>query len=291
VKVRFWGVRGSFATPGPEYLRYGGNTSAVEVIARTGDRLLLDLGTGVTELAKELMAGDFATGGGTLPILLTHTHIDHIQGLPFFTPFFIKGNTIRILGAESSGLPLSQTLQNQLNPHYSPLYGLENMAAGVSIEPIGPGTSLPVAGFEVAADLMPHGGMDVLSFRVTCDGATVVLMTDVEHPEEGPFPPAVALARDADLLIHDGMFNDEEYEARKGWGHSSVSQALAVAEAAGVGRLALFHHSPDAPDSEIDNTVAAIAARASMPVFGAAEGAPIDVMRRRPTRRDTKTGV
>ena len=98
MRVRFWGVRGSFATPGPEFLRYGGNTSAVEVANERGDRLLLDLGTGVTELAKELMAGEYGKGGGTLPVLLTHTHIDHIQGLPFFTPFFIKGNQIRILG-------------------------------------------------------------------------------------------------------------------------------------------------------------------------------------------------
>jgi len=282
VKVRFWGVRGSFATPGPEFLRYGGNTSAVEVVNRAGVRLLLDLGTGVTELAKQLMSGDYGKGAGALPVLLTHTHIDHIQGLPFFTPFFIKGNTIRILGGQLSHAPLESLLQNQLNPHYSPLYGLENLAAGVSVETIGAGTSLPVEGFEVSAERMPHGGIDSLSYRIRADGATVVFMTDVEHPPEGPFAPGLALARDADLLIHDAMFSDVEYEARKGWGHSSVSQAVALAEAAGVRRLALFHHSPDAPDDEIDRIVQYARTRASMPVFGAAEGSAIDVGSPRP---------
>jgi len=290
VRVRFWGVRGSFATPGPEYLRYGGNTSAVEVVNSDGDRILLDLGTGATEFAKQLITGEYGKGGGTLPVLLTHTHIDHIQGLPFFTPFFVKGNQIRILGGQLSHAPLESVLQNQLNPHYSPLYGLENLAAGVSVETIMPGTSLPVDGFEVSAALMPHGGIDSMSYRITADGVTVVLMTDVEHPENGPFPPAVQLAGGADLLIHDAMFSDVEYEARKGWGHSSVSQAVEMAEAAGARRLALFHHSPDAPDIEIDEIVEFAAARASMPVFGAAEGPAVDVGNPRP-RTPTARGI
>ena len=281
MKVRFWGTRGAFATPGSEFLRYGGNTSAVEVTSASGARLLLDLGTGATEFAKNLMGAEYGSGGGTLPVLLTHTHIDHIQGLPFFTPFFIKGNKIRILGGQLSHAPLEQVLQTQLNPHYSPLYGLENLAAGVSVETIGPATSLPVEGFEVAADLMPHGGIDTLSYRISADGETIVFMTDIEHPEDGPFPAAVKLAANADLLIHDGMFSDVEYDARKGWGHSSVSQALACAEAAGARSLALFHHSPDAPDAEIDEIVDELRARASIPVFAAAEGPAFPVSPRR----------
>ncbi len=278
MKVRFWGVRGSFATPGREFLRYGGNTSAVEVQADSGARLLLDLGTGATEMAKSLMAAEHGSGDGALPVLLTHTHIDHIQGLPFFTPFFIKGNKIRILGGQlAHAAPLEQVLQNQLNPHYSPLYGLENLAAGVSVEQISPGSSLPVDGFEVSCALMPHGGIDTLSYRITADGVSVVFMTDIEHPEDGPYAPAVELARGADLLVHDAMFSDIEYEARKGWGHSSVSQAVAAGMAAGVRQLALFHHSPDATDDEIDALVAEASTKSSIPVFGAAEGAPITV--------------
>lgn len=281
MRVRFWGVRGSFATPGPQFLRYGGNTSAVEIVNDAGRRLLIDLGTGATELAKELMAGEFGRGRGELPVLLTHTHIDHIQGLPFFTPFFIKGNRIRILGGRVAHAPLEQVLQMQLNPHYSPLYGLENLAAGVSVETIEPSSSLPIEGFEVACDRVPHGGMDTMAFRITADGVTVVHMTDIEHPEDGPYGPAVHLARDADLLIHDAMFSDFEYDARRGWGHSAVSHALACAEAAGARALALFHHSPDATDDDIDALVGEIAARATIPVFGAAEGVDVPVGRGR----------
>src|SRR5687768_16392313 len=145
---------------GRDFLRYGGNTTSIELVTNGGQRLLVDLGTGATELAKTLMGSEFGKGQGKLPILLTHTHLDHIQGLPFFTPFFIKGNEIRILGANpSSGLSLESTLQNQLAPHYSPLNGLENLAAGVSIESFSAGETIQLPGFEVITAAVPHGSM------------------------------------------------------------------------------------------------------------------------------------
>jgi phosphoribosyl 1,2-cyclic phosphodiesterase len=277
VKVRFWGVRGSVATPGPEFLRYGGNTTAVEVRGSGGHRLLIDLGTGVTQLAKELMEGEFGRGEGELPILLSHTHLDHIQGLPFFTPFFIRGNKIRIIGPELADLSLIETLQNHLNPHYSPLYGLENLAAGVRIETIEHGTSIELPGFRVLAAAMPHGGMTSFAFRIEADGASLAFVGDVEHPDDGPLTGAVELARGVDLLIHDAMFTDEAYELRRGWGHSAVSDAIAVAESAGVGSLALFHHNPDATDDDIDAIVAWARARSRVPIFAASEGPAFDV--------------
>ena len=150
MKIRFWGVRGSFAMSGRDFLRYGGNTSSIELVSNSGQRLLVDLGTGATELAKQLMGSEFGKGQGSLTILLTHTHLDHIQGLPFFTPFFIKGNEICIKGANpSSGSTLEATLQNQLAPHYSPLNGLENLAAGVTISSFVPGGTFAVPGFVV----------------------------------------------------------------------------------------------------------------------------------------------
>lgn len=272
MRLRFWGTRGSFAMSGRKYLRYGGNTTAVELITDSGCRLLIDLGTGVAELAKKLVEVEFGRGRGELPILLTHTHLDHIQGLPFFTPFFIKGNRIRIYGAEPIGVSLEQVFQNQLNPHYSPLNGLENLAAGVTIHPIRPGNPLPVEGFEVAAAPVPHGGMWTTAFRIAADGKVVVFLSDVEYPESGPTPEALALARGADLLIHDAMYSDEEYQVRRGWGHSSLSAAIEVAERAGVRQLALFHHSPDAVDTIIDATVDLARGRTEIPVFAAAEG-------------------
>lgn len=276
MKVRFWGTRGSFAMSGSEFLRYGGNTTAVEVMSNDGQRLLIDLGTGATELAKELMATEFGRGGGELPILLSHTHLDHIQGLPFFTPFFIKGNRIRIFGPSLMGVSLAETLQNQLNPHYSPLYGLENLAAGVKIESIEPGVDLNVSGFHVVAKPVPHGSMWTLAFRIEADGQVVTFLSDVEYPS-GPTPEALSVAKGADLLIHDAMFSDEEYVQRHGWGHSPVKAAIEVAERSGAKRLALFHHSPDATDRHIDALVDQAQAATDIPLFAAAEGEYVDV--------------
>lgn len=277
MKIRFWGVRGSFAMCGEDYLRYGGNTSTVEVIGADDGRLLIDLGTGATELAKHLMRGAFGQGQGHLPILLSHTHLDHIQGLPFFTPFFIKGNQIRILGAEPTDTSLEDTLQNQLNPHYSPLYGLENLAAGVAVEAVPPNSALAVEGFDITAIAVPHGNMDALAFRVAEGGKTAVYISDVEYPDSGPTDEVLALAHDADILIHDAMYTDEEYRTRRGWGHSPVSAAIDVAERAGVGQLVLFHHNPDATDDAIDAIVAQARERTDVPLLAAAEGLTIDL--------------
>jgi len=278
VKIRFWGVRGSFAMSGRDFLRYGGNTTSVELRTDAGERLLIDLGTGATELAKTLMGSEFGKGQGKLPILLSHTHLDHIQGLPFFTPFFIKGNEIRILGANPASSQLEATLQNQLAPHYSPLNGLENLAAGVSIETFTPGQALSLPGFEVQTAALPHGNMWTTGFRITADGKTVTYLSDVEYPNvEDPLPTAIALAQDADLLIHDAMHADHDYDQRRGWGHSPARAGVVVAERAGAKKLALFHHSPDATDDMIDEVVQRTSARTAVPVFAAAEGSYLDV--------------
>jgi phosphoribosyl 1,2-cyclic phosphodiesterase len=225
------------------------------------------------------MGSEFGKGQGTLPILLTHTHLDHIQGLPFFTPFFIKGNEIQIKGANpSSGLSLEATLQNQLAPHYSPLNGLENLAAGVSIESFTPGATITLPGYTVATCAVPHGSMWTMGLRVMADNKVVTILTDVEYPNaDDPLPEAVALAKDADLLVHDAMHADHDYDLRRGWGHSPARAGVVVAERAGAKKLALFHHSPDATDDMIDEVVKQTAARTSVPVIAAAEGAYLDV--------------
>ncbi|MBL4634568.1 MAG: MBL fold metallo-hydrolase [Kofleriaceae bacterium] len=275
MKVRFWGVRGSFATPGEKFLRYGGNTTSIEVRADSGHRVLIDLGTGITEFAKELMAAEFGQGKGILPVLLTHTHVDHIQGLPFFTPFFIRGNSIQIYGAENPEMPLEKILQGQLNGHYSPLYGLQNLAAGVAVTTLAPGDDWDIDGFEVKTAQMSHGSTTVMSYRITADGKSVVIMPDVEHGPEGLSENGKALAMGCDLLIHDAMFSDGEYALRSGWGHSSVSSAIATATATKAKRLALFHHSPDADDDAIDTMVAHASAACPIPLFAAQEGCDI----------------
>jgi len=279
VKVRFWGVRGSFAMSGREYLRYGGNTTSIEIVTAQNQRLLVDLGTGATEYAKQLMGSEFGKGKGLLPILLTHTHLDHIQGLPFFTPFFIKGNEIQIMGANpSSGLSLEATLQNQLAPHYSPLNGLENLAAGVTIESFMPGVTITLPGYEVVTAAVPHGSMWTTAFRIMADDKVVTILSDVEYPTpEDPLPEAIELAKDADLLIHDAMHADHDYDMRRGWGHSPARAGVVLAERARAKKLALFHHSPDATDDMIDFIVRETAAKTSVAVFAAAEGSYHDV--------------
>lgn len=273
MRLRFWGVRGSFAACGAEFLRYGGNTTALEFQARSGRRVLVDLGTGATVLARSLMAAEFGQGRGELPILLTHTHLDHIQGFPFFTPFFVRGNRIRILGAQCGALSLEGVLQNKLDPHYSPLYGLENLAAGVSVETIASGDAFTLDGFEVRCVALPHGNTTTLGFRIAADGASVAFATDVEYPDGRPNEVVLDLARGVDLLIHDAMFTDEEYPRRRGWGHSSVATAIAAAEQSGARRLALFHHHPDATDDALDAVFARARAATHVPLFGAAENA------------------
>ena len=277
MRLRFWGVRGTFAACGAEFLRYGGNTTAVEFQARSGRRVLVDLGTGATELAKSLMGEEFGQGRGELPILLTHTHLDHIQGFPFFTPFFVRGNQIRILGAEPGTASLEEVLQNKLNPHYSPLYGLENLAAGVTVETIASGDAFTLEGFQIRCVALPHGNIKTLAFRIEADGAAVAFATDIEYPGAEPGDDVLELARGVDLVIHDAMFSDEDYEQRRGWGHSSVATAIAVAERAGARRLALFHHHPDATDDVLDAVVARARTTTTVPLFGAAEGAFLDL--------------
>ncbi|MBP8810122.1 MAG: MBL fold metallo-hydrolase [Kofleriaceae bacterium] len=278
MKLRFWGVRGSFAMCGKDFLRYGGNTTSVELVTARGGRLLIDLGTGATVYARHLMASEFGRGEGRLPVLLSHTHLDHIQGLPFFTPFFIKGNQIRILGVDPAGSSLKGTLQNQLAPHYSPLNGLENLAAGVSIETFLPGAELTVDDFEITTAALPHGTMWTTGFRIKADDKVVAFLSDVEYPApHRPTREAFALAAGADLLIHDAMHDDDAYALARGWGHSPVSAGVHLARAAGAARLALFHHSPDATDAAIDRLVVTAAARANVPVFAAAEGEYLDV--------------
>ena len=278
MKIRFWGVRGSFAMCGREFLRYGGNTTSIELVTRGGSRLLIDLGTGATELAKQLMASEFGQGKGRLPVLLSHTHLDHIQGLPFFTPFFVKGNEIRILGADPPGSTLKTTLQNQLAPHYSPLNGLENLAAGVSIESFVPGTSFQIDDFAIVTAAVPHGSMWTTGFRVSADKKSIAFLSDVEYPApDQPTPAAIALAQGTDLLIHDAMHADHEYDMRRGWGHSPAQSGVLLAESAGAGKLALTHHSPDATDAMIDAMAARARGQSKVPVFAAAEGSYLDV--------------
>jgi len=148
----------------------------------------------------------------------------------------------------------------------------------VSIETITPGTTIALPGFEVVTAAVPHGSMWTTAYRITADDRTVTFLSDVEYPSiDEPLPAAIALAHEADLLIHDAMYADEDYERSKGWGHSPARAGVVVAERARAKKLALFHHSPDATDDMIDAVVERTAACTAIPVIAAAEGHYLDI--------------
>ncbi|MBP2293903.1 MBL fold metallo-hydrolase [Azospirillum rugosum] len=255
--ARFWGVRGSIASPGPDTLRYGGNTPCVEV--RCGDALLiLDAGTGIRPLGEALVREALVRQGATdIDLLLTHSHLDHICGLPFFAPAFHAGSRLRIsAGHLEPGRTIRSVLQCMMA---SPLFPVpvEIFRADCSFHDFVAGETLhPKPGVTVRTGRLNHPD-GATGYRVEFAGRSLCYVTDTEHPAEGRDAAVVELARGADLLIYDSTYTDAEYPAHAGWGHSTWQEALRVAEAAGVGRAVIFHHDPKRTDDELDAIAAA----------------------------------
>ncbi|MBI2923623.1 MAG: MBL fold metallo-hydrolase [Planctomycetes bacterium] len=247
MRVRFWGARGSFVAAGPQFVRYGGNTSCVE-LTEGEHRLILDLGSGAIPLGRTLP-------GKRTHVLLSHTHIDHIQGFPFFAPVFNPAAKLVIHGPRGAGKKIERVLDESLNPDYSPLYSLSNLSAKLDFQHLGE-EPLVIDAFDVTCAALPHGRTVSWGFRVEGGTGTVAYLTDVEYSPQGIPESAISLARDADLLIHDATYTPDDYPPRAGWGHCSWEHALALAERAGAKRLALFHHAPDRTDDEVDVLVA-----------------------------------
>lgn len=270
MKIRFWGVRGSFVAAGAEFVRYGGNTACIE-LTEGEKRIILDLGSGAIELGKTLLAQ--GAEKKKLTILLSHTHIDHIQGFPFFAPVFHPKAQIDIYGPRGAGKKVDHVLDESLNPDYSPLFSLKNLSAKLEFHSLGE-EPFQIHDFEVTAASLPHGRIESYGFRVEGKTGTVAYMTDVGYPGGVPVQAAIDLAKDADLLIHDTTFGPEDWRGHEKWGHASWEHALSVAEQAGSKKLALFHHAPDRTDDEVDKFVALArnAAPKGLAVIGAMEG-------------------
>lgn len=257
--VTFWGTRGSIPTPGPQTTRYGGNTPCVAVEGRGpdgGGLVILDAGTGIRALGNELVAG----GNGALDVdlLLSHTHWDHIQGLPFFAPFFARGNAVRIWGSKQGDVDLGVILRQQMNPVVFPV-PLDELAAELHVQHVGT-DAFEVAGFRVRAMRLRHPG-HTLGYRLmpATGGASLAYVTDNELGEGGKYGVGpgwreqfVRFLDGVDLLIHDAMYTPSELDAHRGWGHSSNAEAVALAGEAGVKRLVLFHHRPEHEDAAMD---------------------------------------
>lgn len=259
-------MRGSIPVPGPSTVHYGGNTSCVEVRA-SGQIIILDAGTGLRALGRQLVH-EFGKKPVTCTVLLSHTHWDHIQGLPFFQPVYRTGNHIRILGYEGARTSLNQVLSRQMESPYFPV-NLPEVPARIQIEEF-TGMSFNVGQVRVDALITNHPGI-CLGYKLTTPAGTIAYFPDTEpyarylHSPNGTGlkrPPAPKIREKArllvdflfgvDLLVMDSHYDKAEYPKHVGWGHGCVDDVVALAARANVGTLFLFHHNPDHDDAKVD---------------------------------------
>jgi phosphoribosyl 1,2-cyclic phosphodiesterase len=271
MEITFYGVRGTVAVPGPETNEFGGNTPCVHIKTKKGYDIVLDAGTGICGLSRKLLATPLGKGQGEISILLSHTHLDHIQGFPFFIPAFIPGNKIRVYGGRVASSSLKSVLEGQLHATFSPICGLANFSASIEITEL---DSQPVAvdGTTVSYCRMPHRGMDTTAYRIEEDGKALVYMTDVEH-QDGQFSEAaLRLTKEAHILIHDVYFDTADYAEVRGSGHSSIESAIDLARKAGVKKLVLFHYSPEYTDDKISAMIQRYNDQPDLTIIPAQEG-------------------
>lgn len=257
MKIRFWGVRGSIPAPGPDTIRYGGNTSCVSVTSTAGGLVIIDMGTGLMHLGNHLMTGAFGNGGGRAAILLSHTHWDHIQGLGFFPPVFVPGNRFAVWGPGGSPEVLEQILEGQMDPNFSPLQTLRNFAAHFDVRAIKCGEPFSAEGLTVTAREHPHGSGTALAFRIVDGDRVFVFASDVGYPSGEPDREAIEFYRHAHVLLHDTTYRPDDQATRRNRGFSSYQEAAAAAVAAGVDQLVMFHYDQDYNDADVDQLYAA----------------------------------
>jgi ribonuclease BN (tRNA processing enzyme) len=288
MRLRFFGTRGSIATPGPTTLRYGGNTSCIEVRSASGTLAVVDMGTGAAVLGRELIAQSGPLRGH---ILISHTHWDHIQGIPFFAPLFVPGNEWDIYAPRGFGQTLRDTLAGQMQYTYFPV-SLEQLGATVRYHDLVEGR-LRVGDIDVTTRYLNHPAL-TLGYRLEADGVALVYACDHEPHSRALATGADGISgedrrhaeflADADLVVHDAQYLASEYAHKAGWGHSTAEYALAVARHAGVRQLALTHHDPRRDDDAVDAVVEALRAKASQEgdpeIFAAAEGQVVELTAR-----------
>lgn len=258
--VKFWGTRGSIAKPGPAFVRYGGNTSCVEVRSDAGTLIVIDCGTGGHPLGQRLCAEKSGPVNGH--IFISHTHWDHIQGIPFFAPLFIPGNTWEIFGPKGLSQSLKATLAGQMEHSYFPV-SLDQFAANIRYHDLVEGTFF-VGDIKITARYLNHPAL-TLGYRMEADGVSIVYCCDHEphssemasgnHAITGSDRRHLDFIANADLVIHDAQYTASEYAAKIGWGHSSVEYAIRICKDAGVKQVALTHHDPMREDTAVDQIV------------------------------------
>jgi phosphoribosyl 1,2-cyclic phosphodiesterase len=252
MRLTIWGCRGSVPTPGAETVRYGGNTSCVEVSLDDGTVLVLDAGTGIRQLGLELLN----RGALRLNLLLTHLHLDHLEGLRFFAPLWDERFTVDIWGPPSPVWSLRQRIARSFSPPLFPI-DLRDVPARVAFHDV-PSQAWTIEGASLAASLVVHPGPTV-GFRIEAASSSFAYIPDHEPALAGAIADkpkewisGAAIAEGVDVLLHDAQYFEDEYEQRVGWGHSSVADAVAFSRAVGARRLFLFHHEPLHSDGSLD---------------------------------------
>ena len=268
-RIKLWGVRGSIPVPGAETVRYGGNTSCVEVRA-DGELIVLDAGSGIRELGQAL-ENEFGSRPIKMSLLITHVHWDHIQGFPFFIPSYNDKNEIRIFGYDGAEAGLREILKGQMATPFFPV-ALYDLPGKIHIEKI-EAMDFKIGNVRVRAKLVNHPGACV-GYRLFTSAGSVAFLPDNESYEAFRLHSAkshllspeqtrkraeeeraglVKFLQGSDVLILDSQYTDEEYQAHVGWGHGSLSSVVSLALDAGVRKLVLFHHDPEHDDAMIDS--------------------------------------
>lgn len=254
MKITVWGARGSIPSPGRDTLRYGGNTTCIEIRPASGGVIIIDAGSGLRLLGKQLLT---ETDPGNILFLFTHAHWDHLQGFPFFTPAYFGRFNITIGGGPQIARSLHFALNNQMTP---PCFPVEFSAMKAQFSFTGGDEShLQVGSLTIDSIPLchPNGGC---GYRLSEHGRSFVFLTDNEpsfpHPEGVARENYIDFCRQADLLLHDAQYSDDEYRITRGWGHSTYRDATTLALAAQVRRFGIFHHDPERTDDDLDARVA-----------------------------------
>ena len=251
LSLTFWGVRGSAPTPGPDTAIYGGNTACVEVDCG-GTRLVFDAGTGIQNFCRAVSTGD-------LDLFLSHSHIDHICGLPYLATHRPRGATCRLwVGHLESEGQVQHVLEAMMAAPIFPIH-LDDMPLTFDIRLFRAGDTLsPHPGIEIRTAPLSHPDR-AIGYRVDFAGKSIAYVTDTEHVPDLRDPAIVELIRDADLFIYDSTFSDESFAPKIGWGHSTWQEGVRLADAAGVKTYAVFHHDPERDDAAMDDIARAVA--------------------------------
>lgn len=244
MKVKFWGVRGSIACSGTDYLHYGGNTPCVEV--RCDDHVLIfDAGTGIRGLGQSLLKEYDQIKAD---LFLSHTHLDHIIGIPFFCPFHIQGHEFNLWAGHLEDKTIKQVICQMMS---APLFPIPTdfFKANVQFHDFKPFETLKVGqDIHVKTTALNHPN-GAIGYRVDYKGKSVCYVTDTEHILNKPDENILKLIQDADIFIYDSTYTDEEYENHKGWGHSTWEEGVRLSNLANVKTFIIFHHDPNHPDS------------------------------------------